>query len=186
MDSEIAAGLVADLAPGGDVLELACGSGFFTRELVRHARSLTCVDGSPRMLDLNRQAVADPHVNYCCADLFDWTTPARFDVVFFGFWLSHVPPTHFDRFWSLVRSCLRPRGRAVFIDEDERGLENEEHLTGEGLPIARRTLRDGRSFDIVKVFWKPAELAARLQRGGWAADVRSVGDTFMRGVAQPA
>jgi hypothetical protein len=85
-----------------------------------------------------------------------------------------------------VRSCLHHSGRAVFIDEDERGLENEDHVTGEGLPIARRTLRDGRSFDIVKVFWKQAELAARLQRGGWAADVRSMGDTFMRGMAQPA
>jgi SAM-dependent methyltransferase len=186
MDSETAARLLAELAPEGDVLELACGSGSFTRELARHARSVTCVDGSPRMLELNRQALADPRVNYICADLFDWTTTEQFDVVFFGFWLSHVPPTHFDRFWALVRSCLRPGGRALFIDEDARGAGNEEHLTDEGLPTARRTLRDGRSFDIVKIFWKPDKLAARLQRAGWTADVRSAGDTFLYGVARPA
>ena len=48
--AETARGLVDDLRPEGDVLELACGPGGFTRELARHARSLTAVDGSPRML----------------------------------------------------------------------------------------------------------------------------------------
>ena len=121
-----------------------------------------------------------------CADLFEWTPAERFDVVFFGFWLSHVPPTHFDRFWSLVRSCLRPGGRAAFVDESERGAENEELLTDVGLPTARRTLSDGRSFDIVKVFWNPADLARRLHQGGWTATVRSVGETFLYGEALPA
>jgi SAM-dependent methyltransferase len=73
MDSVTAARLLAELSPEGDVLELACGSGFFTRELVRHARSLTCVDGSPRMLEFGRDAVADPDVDFVCADLFEWT-----------------------------------------------------------------------------------------------------------------
>jgi hypothetical protein len=30
-------------------------------------------------------------VRFICADLFAWSPERRYDVVFFGFWLSHVP-----------------------------------------------------------------------------------------------
>jgi SAM-dependent methyltransferase len=175
--------LVEELGVSGDVLELACGSGAFTRELARHAESLTAVDGSPQMLALNKQSVDKAHVDYVCADLFQWQPPHRFDVVFFGFWLSHVPPTHFDPFWSMIRSSLRPGGQVGFVDEDHRATGNETYLSNTGIPTARRTLSDGRSFDIIKVFWNPRDLEARLQRLGWHARVRSFGETFLVGQA---
>ena len=177
--------LVAELGPDGDVLELACGTGGFTRELVRRARTLTAVDTSPRMLGLNRQRLGAERVDYVRADLFQWRPERRFDVVFFGFWLSHVPPTHFDAFWSTVASCLRPGGRAGFVDEDHRGVSNEAAVPGTGTPTARRTFADGRTFDIVKVFWRPRDLERRLRALGWRADVRSVGRTFLFGTADP-
>jgi hypothetical protein len=55
-----------------------------------------------------------------------------------------------------------------------------------GVPIARRTLDDGRRFDIVKVFWEPHDLTSRLEGLGWRADVRRVGDSFLFGTARPA
>ena len=51
-----------------------------------------------------------------------WTTslpaflgqPQRtYDVVFFSFWLSHVPRHRFSAFWSLVHTCLAPSGACV-------------------------------------------------------------------------
>ena len=78
-------------APGGEVLELACGTGLWTRHLVRHADRVTAVDAAPEMIARNRERVAG-EVTYVLADLFDWTPPAhRFDVCFFSYWLSHVP-----------------------------------------------------------------------------------------------
>jgi SAM-dependent methyltransferase len=176
--------LIDEFAPSGDVLELACGSGGFTRELVRHAHVLTAVDGSPRMLERNRSVVCDRTVDYVCADLFEWKPTRRYDAVFFGFWLSHVPPTRFDAFWSLVRSCLRPGGRAGFVDEDTRAQVYEASHTDAGVPTARRTLSDGIAFDIVKVFWDPPELERRLHELGWRARVAPVGEAFLWGVAQ--
>ena len=178
--------LVASFDPHGDVLELACGTGGLTRELVRHARTLTALDGSARMLDLNRRRVGDSRVEYVHADLFEWRPERRYDAVFFGFWLSHVPPTHFDAFWSLVRACLRPGGRAGFVDEDHRGAGNEADVSATGIPTVRRTLGDGRAFEIVKVFWRPPDLRDRLRALGWDAEVRSVGRTFLCGTARPA
>jgi hypothetical protein len=39
-------------------------------------------------------------VTYIAADIFDWQPQHRYDAVFFGFWLSHVPPVTFDEFWA--------------------------------------------------------------------------------------
>jgi ubiquinone/menaquinone biosynthesis C-methylase UbiE len=119
MQADACRALIDTLHPTGDVLELARGTGVFTRELVRHARSVTAVDASPRMLAINRVSIADPKVTYVRADLFTWVPDRVYDVVFFGFWLSHVPPSGFASFWSLVRSCLAPQGRVMFVDEDD-------------------------------------------------------------------
>jgi SAM-dependent methyltransferase len=183
LPSELARSLVDELAPTGDVLELACGTGMFTRELVRHARTVTAVDGSPRMLERNRRELGDSRVAYVHADIFDWQPERRYDVVFFGFWLSHVPPILFDEFWALVRSSIRTGGRVAFVDEDDRGTMNDEvHHVGD-VPVAPRTLRDGRQFDVVKVYWDPVELEDRLTSLGWQAEVRRAGGTFLYGSA---
>jgi SAM-dependent methyltransferase len=181
MAIELARALVDESAPTGDVLELACGNGSFTRELVRHARTVTAVDGSPRMLERNRREVDDSRVSYVNADIFDWQPERRYDAVFFGFWLSHVPPATFDEFWALVRSSLRPGARVAFVDEDDRGVRNDDiHLVG-NVPAAPRTLRDGRTFDVVKVYWEPTELQDRLSSLGWQVTIRRVGATFLYG-----
>jgi SAM-dependent methyltransferase len=182
---DLAADLVDELHPTWDVLELACGPGIFTRELARHALSVTAVDASPRMLDRNRDEVANPKVVYVNADIFGWSPDRVYDVVFFGFWLSHVPPAAFGEFWALVRRCLRSDGLVAFVDEDERATAYDEVLTVGGVPAARRTLNDGRQFDIVKVFWTPADLEKRLDSLGWDIRIRRVGEAFMYGVGRP-
>jgi SAM-dependent methyltransferase len=180
MASELARALIDEFAPTGDVLELACGNGSFTRELVRHARTVTAIDGSPRMLERNRREVDDTRVTYVNADIFDWQPERRYDAVF-GFWLSHVPPVTFDGFWALVRSSLRAGGRVAFVDEDDRGTTNDDIHLVENVPVAPRTLRDGRTFDIVKVYWDPTLLQDRLCSLGWQVAVRRVGETFLYG-----
>jgi len=181
MPSELGRALIDEFAPTGDVLELACGSGAFTRELVRHARTVTAVDGSPRMLERNRREVGDSRVTYVTADIFGWQPERRYDAIFFGFWLSHVPPVTFDKFWDLVRSSLRTGGRVAFVDEDDRGAINDDIHLVENVPVAPRTLRDGRRFDVVKVYWDPTELEGRLSSLGWQVAVRRVGRTFLYG-----
>lgn len=185
MSDEMTRSLVNEFAPTGDVLELACGPGTFTREIVRHASSLTVVDGSPRMLDRARAAVGGSNVTFIQADLFAWEADRTFDALFFGFWLSHVPPDRFDDFWTLVRRALRPNGRVAFVDEDDRGAVNDRVSIVDGVPRAPRTLADGRTFDIVKVFWRPDDLERALRASGWDVAVRRVGDTFLYGEGHP-
>jgi hypothetical protein len=182
--SELAEHVIGDLRPFGDVLELACGPGpLFTSELARHADTVTAIDAAPTMLRLNQARVANPRVTYLRADLFDWSPRRTYDFVFFGHWLSHVPPTRFDRFWELVRRCTGDRGRVGFIDEDERAVDREADRPADA--VARRTLSDGRHFDIIKVFWSPDDLEQRLRSLRWNIRIERVADRFMVGVGQP-
>jgi SAM-dependent methyltransferase len=185
MAADLRRAIVEELRPGGDVLELACGTGDCTREIVRYARSVTAVDASPRMLRINRERVGDPMVTYVHGDIFTWIPDRVYDVVFFSFWLSHVPPSAFDDFWTLVRRCLAPRGRVAFVDEDDRAEGHDDRRMIDGVPAARRTLSDGRQFEIVKVFWKPDDLESRLRSSGWEINVRRAGETFLVGSGRP-
>ena len=136
------------------------------------------------MLERNRVEVDNPAVTYVHGDIFEWASPQRYDTIFFGFWLSHVPPAAFDRFWHLVGSWLAPHGRVGFIDEDARAASNDETLLVDGVPMARRHLSDGRDVHIVKMFWNPEELEARLRALGWDAAVRAVGEEYLFGTAR--
>ncbi len=169
--------------PTGHVLELACGTGLWTQQLIRHADRLTAVDASPEILELNRARVRSRKIRYVRADVFDWHPEARYDMVFFGFWLSHVPPERFESFWQLVRSCLNDHGRVFFIDSlyEPTSTARDHRLNAPQSTTATRRLNDGRVFDIVKIFYKPAELEARLKTLGWSVKVDGTGQYFLYG-----
>src|ERR1700687_4910732 len=103
-------------APAGRVLEFAGGTGYWTERLARFADSVTVVDAAPEMLALNRERVAASNIRRLRADIFEFAPDGRYDVVFFGFWLSHAPAERFESFWDLVRRSLGPGGRVFFVD----------------------------------------------------------------------
>ena len=79
-------------------------------------RRVVAVDASPEVIAINQQRVHAAHVRYEVADIFSWAPKARFDAVFFAFWLSHVPATRFERFWDIVRASVKPGGKVFFVD----------------------------------------------------------------------
>jgi 2-polyprenyl-3-methyl-5-hydroxy-6-metoxy-1,4-benzoquinol methylase len=171
------------LAPYGQVLELACGTGLWTRRLGESATRVTAVDASTEVIELNRARVASDVVRYVHADLFEWQPTERYDLVFFGFWLSHVPPPCFEAFWSMVRTCLKPEGSVFFVDNvlNTTSFAHQQHaLAGESY-VVERELNDGRRFHAVKVFHEPASLESRLNALGWQGRVRSTGEFFLYG-----
>jgi SAM-dependent methyltransferase len=151
-------------APRGDVLELAAGTGNWTRQLLRYADRVTAVDAVPEVLKLNRAKLGGA-VDYVLADVFAWEPPRKFDVCFFGFWLSHVPSGRLEAFWQLVDCALKPNGRVFLIDNAHLG--DPRHMVSASGEVIRRRLADGREFDIVKRFWTPSGLVHELATLGW-------------------
>jgi demethylmenaquinone methyltransferase/2-methoxy-6-polyprenyl-1,4-benzoquinol methylase len=179
---EVAAALDR-FAARGRVLELACGTGIWTERLARGAAELTAVDASAEMIAINAARVASPRVRYVHADLFEWRPAERFDAVFFGFWLSHVPAERFAAFWELVSRCLAPGGRVFFVDSrrEQTSTAADHVLPEHGASVMRRRLNDGREFRIYKVFHEPQALALRLRGLGWTFDVRETSRYFVYG-----
>ncbi|GGM39213.1 hypothetical protein GCM10011608_24900 [Micromonospora sonchi] len=177
--------LTDGLPIAGDVLELACGTGQWTSLLARRGHRVTAVDGSPEMLSRARKRTAGLAVEFVEADLFAWQPPQQFDTVFFGFWLSHVPPQRFGDFWDLVRRALRPAGQACFVDSGPGDAANEEVLVGQPAPAVLRPLGNGGTRRVVKVFHEPSDLAKALEGIGWSARIWPVGATLIAGSAMP-
>ena len=171
---------------GGDVLELACGTGLWTRHLAANNERVVAIDASPEVVAINRERLRASNVEYVIADLFSWAPARTFDAVFFSFWLSHVPPGRFDAFWAMVRAALKPEGRAFFIDslrEQSSTAIDHDRLDDSG--VVRRKLNDGRAFSIVKVFHDPTTLEHRLFEHGWEGSVRPTGQFFLYGSVTP-
>jgi len=157
--------------PRGRVLELAAGTGQWTGLLADFADSLVVTDASPEMLDLNRAKVGKRGIEYRVADAFAMDATHDFDVVFFGFFLSHVPASRFASLWGVVKGLLAPQGgRVFFVDEAAHGLWDEDWIDRDA-GIVRRPLTDGRAYRAVKVLWQPEELERRLTELGWVASV---------------
>jgi SAM-dependent methyltransferase len=174
-------------APRGSVLELACGTGIWTRRLLVHAHELMAVDASPEVIAINRARNQSSKIQYVEADLFAWTPPAQFDVIFFGFWLSHVPPDRFEAFWSLVRRALKADGRFVFVDSryEPTSTAKDHTLPDRAATTSNRRLNDGREFQIYKIFYQAEPLQSRLESLGWDAQVSQTADYFLYGWGRP-
>lgn len=168
--------------PGGDVLELACGTGLWTKHLLENCDRLVAVDAASEALEVNRRKFNDRRIEYIHADLFNWKPSGRFDFIFFAFWLSHVPVSRFKNFWSMIGGAVKTGGTVFFVDSrfiaDSTAVDHEP-LGREGR--AKRRLNDGREFEIVKVFHEPSRLSADLRALGWFGQVENSGDHFYYG-----
>jgi demethylmenaquinone methyltransferase/2-methoxy-6-polyprenyl-1,4-benzoquinol methylase len=166
------------------VLELACGPGTWTPQLLRRASSVTAVDAAPEMLALARARVDADHkrVRFVRADVFDWRPDRGYDGVVMGFWLSHVPRDRFAAFWQLVDRCLLPGGSVVFVDDAYR--TDDELVEGEASTTIQRRLRDGTPHRAVKVPYEAGALQCELTELGWDIAVHPTRGPFYWGLGR--
>jgi len=167
----------------GDVLELAPGTGIWTERLVRTATTVTAVDASPEMIEINRAKVNSERVTYLQADLFSWRPERTYDAVLFGFWISHIPLERLDDFLRSVAAMLRPGGKVFFMD----GRRTAGGSFAHSQPLAQdsqltiRTLNDGRTFEIVKNYYDPSDLANRCTQAGFDITIQETATYFLYG-----
>ncbi len=167
-------------------LELACGTGLWTRHLAPCVAKLEALDASEEVLAINAARLAEAgaiNVDYRTADLFAWRPARRYDLVFMGFWLSHVPHDRFDAFWHRVRDALAPVGCAYVVDSayEPTSTAVDHTRPDRDSGIVTRRLNDGREYRIVKVFWEAETLAARLAGLGLRAEIARTRRYFIHG-----
>jgi demethylmenaquinone methyltransferase/2-methoxy-6-polyprenyl-1,4-benzoquinol methylase len=174
---DFAARLLQRMGPFEEIVELACGTGIWTGDLAQIGKAVTALDASPEMLEINRRKVADARVRYEQADLFAWEPARQYDLVFFAFWLSHVPPESLDAFLARVRRATRPGGQ-LFIVDQYAPVPGKEWVAAQQGIYHRRALYDGRAFTMVKVFYDTALLEEKLGRLGFQTQTQKSGECF--------
>ena len=109
--------------PSARGLELASARGRWTGALLDVCERITAVDTSAEMHEINRSRHGDARIEYVVADLFEYQPDGQYDLVFAGYWLSHVPPGRFQSFWSMLRDALAPGGQVVMADDGVRDAD---------------------------------------------------------------
>jgi SAM-dependent methyltransferase len=166
--------LLPPLVAGRRVLEIAAGTGYWTQVIAPAAASVTATDLNPETLAVaagRDYGPARPLLVTADAYRLD-AVPGEFDLVFCGFWWSHVARADTGRFLAGVAGRAEPGARLVLADN--------RYVPGSNRPITRtspagdtfqlRKLRDGREYEVLKNFPGRDQLAADL--APWASDLR--------------
>jgi SAM-dependent methyltransferase len=148
--------LVGEMMAGLEVIEVACGTGNWTQVLSRRARRVVAIDSSMEALSLAEAKEYGPaEVEFRVGDAYRLSELGeRFTGAFAADWWSHIPRSLLGSFLSGLHSCLAVGSPVAFVDMMPRkhpDLEPYRHDV-EGNAICRRTLADGRAFDVVKNF----------------------------------
>ena len=99
----------AEVAPGKDVLDVACGTGvLFPDYLARNVESLTAVDISPEMTKIARGKFPQANVRVLCGDITELTLPEKFDAVMVYNAFPHFPDP--EQLIATLANLLNPGG----------------------------------------------------------------------------
>jgi ubiquinone/menaquinone biosynthesis C-methylase UbiE len=178
----------------GHVVDIAAGTGIWTKELLKMADHVTALDSSDEMIEVNRSRLQSDKVTYILTDLFYWQPVMAYDAAFIGFWLSHVPPAWLYEFIGTVAGALKPGGKLFFVDsllepsstargqtQDLARRKWESTLSKSRQVTVRRRLSDGREFEIVKVFYDPQDLNERFSTHNIPITVKKTERFFLYG-----
>jgi SAM-dependent methyltransferase len=143
------------LFAGRHVLEVACGTGWWTQFAARDATLWRATDVNEETLAIARCKTLPASVQMSRADAYALDeVEDRFDAAFAGFWWSHVPLARLPSWLDALHAKLQPGARVVFIDN--------LYVEGSSTPIARRDgdantyqqrrLDDGSTHEVLKNF----------------------------------
>jgi SAM-dependent methyltransferase len=178
-DLDVATLWLDDLPISGDIVELAAGTGWWS-PLLAQKGELSLYDVSDEVLVRARDRLLAHGLRAHIHERDAWAAPDRqVDVVFCGAWLSHVRRERLPEFVGIVHRWLKPGGTFAFIDEA--GQPGYTPVVDERQP---RQLKDGREFEIIKVYYEPDELANALREAGFSdVDVKKTSRYFVVGRA---
>lgn len=162
------------LFEGETVLEIACGTGYWTPLIAARAKSVLAVDYAVETLEIaRRKSYERNNVAFEHADAYSLPAwPEQLSACYAGFWWSHIPIERIDSFLAGLHARLAPGARVAFMDN--------RYVEGSSTPLSRRDaagntyqerrLADGSRHEVLKNFPAEGELEARLGRLG--AEVR--------------
>lgn len=163
---------LSELLAGHKVLEIACGTGYWTATIAKTAASVHATDVNPAMLEY-AQKRGLPNTSFALADAFD-LAPAvgQYTAVFAGFLWSHIRREEQERFLSQLRAKLGKDVLLVamdncYVDGSSTVIARTD---AEGNTFQLRTAPNGERFEVLKNF--PTDSYLRKKLANAAREIR--------------
>jgi 2-polyprenyl-3-methyl-5-hydroxy-6-metoxy-1,4-benzoquinol methylase len=154
--------LTSHVHPGMEVLELGCGTAYFTKELAMTGAAITAVDISPELLEEARRYCSAANVKFEVQNAYALAYPDEaFDSVVGSSVLHHL---EIDEALRQIYRVLRPGGLIAFTEPN---MLNPQIAVQKNVPAIKKLLGD--SPDETAFFRWP--LRRRLESTGFR-DVR--------------
>lgn len=165
---------------GKTVLEVACGTGYWTQFMAPVASSIVAIDAAPETMDIAKNRPGMGTVQFVTGDAYALqATPqvadggGQFDAAFAGFWYSHVPKARQQAFLQGLCAVLKLGSTVVLLDNlfVEGSSSPISETDSDGNTYQARPLDDGSSHRVLKNFPTEAELLASVAGVGQQASV---------------
>ena len=129
--------LSSHLRPGMTILEIGCGTGYFTRELTQRGADIVAIDVSPDLLEIAKAKYSAPNVRYeiqnACALTY---ADAMFDSVVGSSILHHL---EIEEALREIYRVLKPGGTIYFTEPN---MLNPQIAMQKNIPWIKRRLGD--------------------------------------------
>jgi 2-polyprenyl-3-methyl-5-hydroxy-6-metoxy-1,4-benzoquinol methylase len=154
-DLSSASDILKEVFFGKDVIEIACGTGYWTERIAVTAASVHAIDINQSMIDVARtKSYKNPNVSFEVIDLFAFQPTQKYDALFGGFIWSHIQVEQLDNFIETCTKMVKKGGCITFMDNN--------YVPGSSSSIARRDtggntyqtriLKNGEQYEILKNF----------------------------------
>ena len=167
---------------GRTLLEVACGTGYWTQHIATSVAHMVATDGTAEPLEFARLRPGTERVVFCQADAYALPSDLGiFDGAFAGLWFSHVPVERRISFLNGLHALLQPGARVVLIDNNEVQLGDFPivETDAQGNTFQMRQLRDGSMHRVLKNFPKESELLSLLSPLGEKIAYRNLENFWM-------
>lgn len=166
--------ILQNLFCGKNILEVACGTGYWTEKIAKTAKSIHATDVNEAVIEIARQKHLGNKVRFEVADLYNLKIKQRYEGLFGGFIWSHILLQDLDSFVEIIDRSLVKNGLMVFMDN--------KFVEGSNTPITStdqfgntyqlRKLENGTSHSVLKNF--PTQDLIFEKLSGIAVDINFI------------
>lgn len=160
---------------GKEVIEIACGTGYWTEKICTTARKVLATDINDAVIDIAKTKAYPPgKITFQIADLFTLSNSKKHESLFGGFIWSHIKLEELSKLINTTNNLVMSKSTIVFMDNN--------YIEGSNLPLTERddagnsyqirNLENGKSYKVLKNF--PTEIFIRELLKGKATDIEFI------------
>lgn len=151
------------------VIEIACGTGYWTEQISKTAKSILATDINKAVIDIAMARQFNNNTTFKVSDMNNLSIGEKFDGLFGGFIWSHILIQDIDTLLNKIKELVIENGSIIFIDSKqvEGTYHNKKRITridAFGNTFQTRKLENGTTYEVLKNFPTKKFLTEKLSK----------------------